>query len=284
MFMFKNLLIISLIFIIWWIIYKNNINEIKQTKKVNLQQMTTKRIDKDTKKININQIETKKTNKDIKIYNYKYIIPWYWWSYDLNKKLLLLNNHSSIVIVNPNNWDINNYEDVFNNEINNIQKNNNLAIWYIYTTYWKRQLSDVKLKIDNWLKYYPKINWFFIDEVWNSIQNLNYYTEIFNYIKKKNKNFYVVLNPWINPPIDFFKIADNIVIYENPCNDFKNYTIPDYIKSIPKEKISLIWYECNKNQINELSTKYKDYSSYFTTDWKDWNPWDSLEKYVLEKK
>jgi hypothetical protein len=45
---------------------------------------------KDTKIIN---------SKVINLVNYKYLIPAYWWSYDLNKKLLEVNK--AIVIVNP---------------------------------------------------------------------------------------------------------------------------------------------------------------------------------------
>jgi hypothetical protein len=47
--------------------------------------------------------------------NYKYLIPAYWWSYDLNKKLEQI--HNAIVIVNPSNGNFDKTEDVFKDEI-----------------------------------------------------------------------------------------------------------------------------------------------------------------------
>ena len=213
--------------------------------------------------------------------NYKNLIPAYWWSYELNKDLLKLDQHSSIVIINPSNGDFNKSEDVFKDEINKTHQNNNLAIWYFYTKYGKRDLDKVKSVIDKRLKYYPNIDGFFVDETADTKDKINYYKEIYNYIKQKDASLVVVLNPWTTPDKWYFNISDNIVVYENPCKDYEDYDMPDWLKSY-KDKISFLWYSCSKKQYINLKNKYWDYKYYFTNDWDDWNPWDSLSNYLLE--
>ena len=213
--------------------------------------------------------------------HYKNIIPAYWWNYNLNKDLLKLNQNSSIVIVNPSNGDFNNSEDVFKDEINKTHQNNNLAIWYFYTKYGRRNKGDVKNVINKRLEYYPNIDGFFIDETADTKDKLNYYKEIYNYIKQKNPSLVVVLNPWTTPDKWYFDISDDVVVYENSCKDYENYKMPEWLKSY-KNKISFLWYSCSKDQYNNLKNKYWDYQYYFTNDWDDWNPWDSLSKYLLE--
>jgi len=221
-------------------------------------------------------------NNTISLNWFKNIIPAYWWSYDLNKKLWELPKKSSIVIVNPWNWDFTKTQDVFIDEINNIQKNENLAIWYIYSKYWKRNINIIKQKIDNWLKYYPNINWIFVDEV--STHNYEFYKEIFDYVKSKDKNLIIILNPWTNPDESYINIADNIIIYENRCNQYNEYSLANWVSKYEKTKFSFLWHTCSNSDYSNIDNKYKNYISYFTEDWNDWNPWDSLSKFIKKDK
>jgi len=215
----------------------------------------------------------------IDLSSYKTIIPAYWWNYELNKKISTFKKKSAIIIINPSNWDFDNTEDIFVDEIKQTQKNNNLAIWYIYSKYWKRNLNTIKKSINNWLKYYPNIGWIFVDETSNSKYDYNFYKEIFNYIKSKNNNLVVVLNPWTNTDESYVNISDNIIIYENPCKEYNNHKVTDWIKKYNKDKFSFLWYKCNQSEYSNLLNEYKDYIKYFTDDWNDWNPWDSLSSF-----
>jgi len=219
------------------------------------------------------------TSKAVDLENYKYLIPAYWWNYDLNKKLLEVNK--AIVIVNPWNWDFEKAQEVFNDMIEKTHKNDNLAVWYIYTLYWKRSLSTVKKRIDNWLKEYPSIEWFFFDEVSSSKDELEFYTEIYNYVKSKNENLIVILNPWTTPDKWYMNISDNIVLYETYCERYSKYKQPTWINQYANSRFSYLWLRCSQSQYDNLSNKYKNYIQYFTNDWNDSNTWDSLSKYVL---
>ena len=210
---------------------------------------------------------------------YKYLIPAYWRSYDLNKKLEQI--HNSIVIVNPSNGDFVKSEDVFRDQINKSHNGWNLAIWYIYTKYGQRDINEVKSRIDSRLKNYPNIDGFFFDEVSDSKYRVPYYEELYKYVKAKNSRLIVILNPWTTPDEKYFRISDNIVVYENPCSDYENYKQPDRLKKYPNYKISYLGYNCSDDQYKSLVAKYGKYIFYFTDDGADWNPWDSLSKYLL---
>jgi hypothetical protein len=60
------------------------------------------------------------------------------------------------------------------------------------------------------------------------------------YVKSKKPNAIVVLNPGTTPDKNYFEIADNIVVFENPCNDYKNYSHPDWLKTVPYYKKSYL--------------------------------------------
>ena len=214
--------------------------------------------------------------------SYKYLIPTYFWSLDLSEKILKLPTKSTIIIVNPANGDFSKTQSNFQKQIENAHKNQNLAIWYIYSKYGNRSWEIVKQKIDNWLKYYPNINWIFVDEVSSSASKLDYYKRIYNYIKSKNKNLIVVLNPWTTPDKWYFNIADNIVAYENPCNSYNSYSKPSWLNNYKNYQISYLWYSCSDSQKKDLYQKYWNHLTYFTYDGKDGNPWDSLDLSMLD--
>jgi hypothetical protein len=108
-----------------------------------------------------------------------------------------------------------------------------------------------------------------------------YYEELYNYIKSKNENLIVILNPGTTPDEKYFRIADNIVVYEDSCDKYKDYKKPDWLNKYPEYKISYLGYDCDENQYKNLEDQYSRYIHYFTDDGKDGNPWDSLSSYLL---
>ncbi len=211
---------------------------------------------------------------------YKYLVPAYWWSFGYNNDLLNLKD--AVIILNPSNWEFSSSEPVFIDLIQRSKYNNNLVIWYVYTWYWKRNFLDIKNNIDNYLKFY-NIDWFFLDEASSSKDKIDFYKKIYNYIKSKDKNLLVFLNPWITPDKWYLNISDNIIIYENPCNNYKDFFPPIWLKNYPNSKFSFLWLECNQEDNKKLTQKYGKYLTYFTEDWKDWNPWDTFSKYYNKK-
>ena len=212
---------------------------------------------------------------------YKNLVPAYWWSFKYNNDLLNLDK--SVIILNPNNWEFKSPEPVFIDLIERAKVNDNLVIWYVYTKYWNRNISEVKSNIDNYLKFYWDIDWIFLDEVANNKEDLNFYKEIYKYIKAKNNDLLVFLNPWIIPDKWYLDISDNIVIYENPCNNYKDFFPPIWLKNYSASKFSFLWTSCNEDEYKNLNSKYNNYLTYFTEDWDDWNPWDSFSKYYINK-
>lgn len=213
----------------------------------------------------------------INLNSYKYIIPAYRWSYELNNQLKNIKD-KAIIILNPNNWNFNKREEIFEDLIK--KSTWHLVIWYVYTSYGNRSLKEVYKNIINYKRYYPEIKWFFIDEVSNDISKYKYYKSIYNFIKRINPKNIVVLNPWTNISEKYINISDNIVIYEETCQNYIWYNIPNWILKYPSYKFSFLWHSCD--DIEYYDNLFSWYIRYFTKDWYDWNPWDSLEYYYIK--
>lgn len=166
------------------------------------------------------------------------IFPLYFYNQKLWNELTKIDN-DAIFIVNPLNGAGNSIDVNYKNFLNNSKVN----IGYIYTSYGKQSLTNVKNEIDKWLKLYPNIKGFFIDEV--SLNNLDYYKKIADYIKEKG-NFLTVLNPGTKPDKEMFEIADIVVVYEG-----KNPKYAEYCNDFP-QKSALIMFDVKETQMKNL--------------------------------
>ena len=190
--------------------------------------------------------------------NHTYIIPLY--SYPIgtyeNEWIKLYNlktNKKVFVIINPNNGPGSNVDTNFVFAIHSLKNNNFKVIGYVYTSYGNRNISNIKLDIDNYLNFYgnPNIDGFFLDEVSNNTNTFSFYQNITDYIKSKNK--LVILNPGSDIPSDFFYLANKIIVFENSYGFFINYGFPDYGMNL--DKTCSIIYDTLPNQVSIVISK-----------------------------
>ena len=194
-------------------------------------------------KINKNEGFWIYANKNIIFSNKKVLIlPLYF--YDLNKWKKIENiSNDEIVIINPLNGSGNKIDKNYENLIKNLS--NKVPIGYITSDYSNKSLEEIKKEIDNWINLYPDIKGFFIDEV--NKNNYEYYKKIYEYIKSKT-NYLVVLNPGTKVNLNYFNIADIIVVYEGANANFS-----DYCNDFPQKSAIMIYNaneEIMKNTIN----------------------------------
>lgn len=172
----------------------------------------------------------------------------------------------------------------YKNWISLTNKSNKKVLGYVYTSYTKRDINLVKKDIERWIKFYPEIKGFFIDEVSDSKREseLNYYSEIYKFIKNLNKNFYVILNPGnsdIN--LDLIKISDSTVIFESDYKEFNKFEIPFWIKSYNPNKFVSIIYNVPKKDVLSVYEflKKSGIGIIYITDDNLPNPYDTLPSY-----
>ena len=201
------------------------------------------------------------------------IVPLYF--YNQNEWNKIEKHKNEIVIINPNNGNIYYSNNNYKNLINKLNKNGDLPIGYIYTKWGKRNINEVKTNIDKWISFY-KIKGFFIDEVSRLKKNFNYYKELTDYIKSKG-NYYIILNVGTLPDKEYFKIADNIIVFENNVDKLtKNICMLNPLKS------SIIVYFANEIQMENIITTYKCKGIY-VTNYTLPNPYNALPSYFDEE-
>ncbi|MGB9856045.1 MAG: spherulation-specific family 4 protein [Caldisericum sp.] len=147
---------------------------------------------------------------------------------------------------------------------------------YVYTSYGKRNLNEVKSDIDNWFSYYKNIKGMFLDETQDTDEFVNYYKELYTYIKSKYKGT-VIINPGTNFDPALINYCDYAVVFEGNLNEFRTFEVYDSLKIYSNKLVALI-YGVNLREINDLETllKNKNIVNYYLTCDNLPNPWDTF--------
>ena len=204
------------------------------------------------------------------------VIPAYFYDENLSQKVTKANLDDMIVIVNPNNGPGDKNDSYYTNFITNLVNAHKIPIGYVYTKYSNRNLDEVENDIDKWIKLYPKIKGFFIDEVSSNKDDLTYYKTLSDYIHQKG-DYYIELNPGTMPDKGYFDISDSVVVYEDRVKYYDYNVCKDY-----PDKSAVIIYGANRNDMKNI-IKNSNCKYYYITDDNLPNPYDSLPSYFDEE-
>ncbi len=195
-------------------------------------------------------------------------------------------------IINPNNGPGNGAPNRdYVRGIRDLQKGNVNIIGYVATNYGKRNIKEVKADIDIYGKYFD-IKGIFIDEAASGKEKLDYYQEVYQYIKGKPKFMTVILNQGTHPDEGYLNrpAGDNLVIFENYSHAWDKYEPQAYIQKYNAGKFSCLIHtvpdvETMKNHIDKAVVRNIKYI-YVTDDSPnspDKDPWNSLPSYWQEQ-
>lgn len=85
---------------------------------------------------------------------------------------------------------------------------------YTHSTYGARPLSEIYPVIDNYVACW-NVAGIFVDETPTSIDSIGYYQALYDYVKGKDPNLLVWLNPGTTPAEAYLWYSDTIMNYEN---------------------------------------------------------------------
>jgi len=110
------------------------------------------------------------------------LVPAYFYptSGDFQRLLGVRAVRSVIVVLNVFNGPGDRFDSVYGWAIEELLNRGMIPIGYVYTSYSRRNISEVKEDIDRWFGFYPKIRGVFIDEVGG---DTSYYADLYNYVK-----------------------------------------------------------------------------------------------------
>lgn len=203
------------------------------------------------------------------------IVPAYFYDAAFWEKLIQSKARGSIVIINPSNGPGDVTDINYKTWISQLVGGSKIPVGYVYSSYSNRNITDVYNDIEKWIRLYPQIKGFFIDEVNVSAEAYVYYENLFKFIKMKG-DYFIVLNPGTRPNDEMFNVADIVIVFEG---DVKNLNTD--VCALNPEKSSVIVYNASEDDMKHLGLLNCAYK-YFTDDGGS-NPYDSLPSYFNEE-
>ncbi len=138
--------------------------------------------------------------------------------------------HPSVAItaiMNPNNGIFTSVDANFTRAAAQFVSAGGKVIGYVYTGYGKRERSlvDIKKNIDRYLELYgrERISGIFLDEMASETLRLDFYQEIYRYIKAIDPNLRVIGNPGMVPAAEYAGVADTLVVFEGTAADYQKF-------------------------------------------------------------
>ena len=138
--------------------------------------------------------------------------------------------HPSVAItaiMNPNNGIFSSADANFTRATTQFVEAGGTVLGYVYTRYGKgsRSIADIKANIDKYLQFYgrERISGIFLDEMASETSKLDFYREIYRYIKGIDPSLRVVGNPGLIPTAGYAGIADTLVSFEGTAADYAKY-------------------------------------------------------------
>jgi hypothetical protein len=153
-------------------------------------------------------------------------------------KLLNLTTDKEVwVVVNVNNGPGSSVDSTYASIISRLKQKGFKVLGYIYSSYGRRSLKTIYSEMDRWIRFY-NVDGFFIDEVSTSLKTYRYYSSIYSRAKRLGRC--VVLNPGTNIDPRFFNIADKIVVFESPLEEYVNFSYLDYSSVAPDRVCTIV--------------------------------------------
>jgi hypothetical protein len=188
-----------------------------------------------------------------------------------------------VAIINPNSGPGGKPNSDYAKGLKLLQQGGVKTIGYVATNYGKRPIEQVKADIDLYNAHF-NVQGIFLDEGASGPQQLNYYSEIYRYIKSKKKLQQVIVNPGTHIDEAYFSkpVTDQAVIFENFGKEWPTYETSPYVNKYNRKHFALMLHgvidRATMQSYIELAVKRNIGHVYITND-ADSNPWDSLPSY-----
>jgi hypothetical protein len=186
-------------------------------------------------------------------------------------------------VINPSNGDFDSIGTNWIDTVDFLIENNITTLGYVYTSYAKRNLDDVKKNI---LSYFNllHVNGIFFDEASYKIEDVEYYRELSSYMFDNTNYSLAVLNPGLSPDKSYV-ISENapateIVIYENPYSKIADHIWEPYIQENAPENFICLIYETQRDDMQAAVDQaiQMNCAQIFVTD----RGWNELPSYFDE--
>ncbi|WP_269537104.1 spherulation-specific family 4 protein [Cerasicoccus fimbriatus] len=197
-----------------------------------------------------------------------------------------------VTIMNPASGPGTSYDVNYENAVDNLRLKGGLVIGYVPTTYSARPVAQVKADIDQYVAWYD-IDGIFLDETLGdgSLATLQYYSEIYHYIKSNYPGFLVVGNAG-NDATDLYlwwPVVDVLVTFEGYSWDYYPDSVPSWRWTFSEDCFAMIVHsmvatpsEYYVNEISDMARNRNTRYVYITDETYASNPFDQLPSFWWE--
>jgi hypothetical protein len=160
-------------------------------------------------------------------------------------------------------------------------------IGYVSTHYTEVPETKVRADIETWLRLYPEIQGFFLDEQSSGAEKLPHYASISRFAREKLKDALIVTNPGV-PCAEAYlsrKVADAACIFEHFMG-FDEFQPPGWFGKHPRSRFAVLPYKvADAGGMRDYLRKAvaRNAGWFYCTDRDLPNPWDRLPSYWREE-
>jgi hypothetical protein len=156
-------------------------------------------------------------------------------------------------------------------------------VGYVSTQYGKRSLDAVKADVDNWVRFYPKIQGFHVDEQSSEAARVDYYAALYQYVRRKIPDALVLSNPGTECASAYLSrpAADAICLFERD-KGFEDFHPPAWAKPFPPSRFGVIAYDvktADKMREHVRAAERHGIGHVYVTDARGANPYNRLPTY-----
>ena len=171
------------------------------------------------------------------------------------------------------------------NAVNSFRTAGGKVIAYVYTQYGSRSSALVKNDIDKYVNWY-NIDGIFFDEMSNSSSAsiLNYYEDLYTYVKAIDPTWEVMGNPGTTTVESYLSrpVADSLLVFEEVGSNYPGYTPSAWNYNYDPSQIGHLVHstasEADMLNYLDLAVSRNAGQVYITNDVMS-NPWDTLPSY-----
>lgn len=216
------------------------------------------------------------------------LVPSYFYPGGANNEWPRLNAAAAEValtaILNPASGPGTSVDSNYTTAVNSLRSAGGRVISYISTSYTDRPIAQVKADI---LKYHSlyQTDGYFLDELTNTngAAEVNYYAEVYSYIKSLNPSYRVVGNPGTNTQESYVTTptVDTVITFEN-SSGYAGWTPSPWMSNYATRRFSNIPYAIADEagmQAAVTAATNKRVGYLYVTDDSGANPWDRLPTY-----
>jgi serine/threonine protein kinase len=157
------------------------------------------------------------------------------------------------------------------------------VIGYVSTKYGKRPIKETKEDIDRWILFYNGLRGIFFDEQASSPDRVNYYAELYEYVRKERGLDLVINNPGTTCAEEYLaqSVADVVCLIESN-KDLSAFHPPAWMSRYKPARFAGAFPKIDdpvkmKHLVREMVAKGLGYC--YITDDQEPNPWDRLPSY-----